>query len=108
MDWTYILLSWVSSIAIVFATIAIFGMHLSLSAVLVALPIPVMILYENRRQSILMFILEQKHRKLLLENNRMAEEIQANELRHMVRAHTIGATTITSTDQYAVLDSLIN
>ncbi len=56
----------------------------SIETFLAYLPVCLLVLYENRRQSIALFLLAQNQENLLRENERLAEETHANELRHMI------------------------
>jgi uncharacterized protein YceK len=56
----------------------------SMPAFLTFVPLCLVVLYEQQRQSISLFLLSQNQEHLLRENERLAEETHANELRHMI------------------------
>ncbi len=56
----------------------------SLPSILSFAPFCMVMMYENQRQNIAVFLLTQSQQDLLEENERLAEEAHANELRHMI------------------------
>jgi signal transduction histidine kinase len=61
-----------------------FDLANSLAVFVLYFPVSLVVLFENQRQNIKVFLLSQNQENLLLENERLAEETHANELRHMI------------------------
>ena len=82
--WEYVSSCWLFAVVNILFTIAAFNMYLSIVSFAICAPFTLLALYENQRQGMCIYLLDEKHRSLLAENERLADEIQANELRHMV------------------------
>lgn len=82
--WRYVLAAWSISVAVDITLLVQFEAYLSLVPCILWFILSFTTLFEHQRQSISIFLLAQGQQKLIDENVKMADEIQANELRHMI------------------------
>lgn len=82
--WSYVVLAFLTSVFTVLFTMIYYDLMTSLPAFLYFIPVCMIVMYENQRQSISLFLLTQSQKNLLEENERLAAETHANELRHMI------------------------
>ena len=82
--WEFVVLSFVLSIAGLLYCIFMYNLTNSLSSLIIFTPMCMVVMFENQRQNIALFLLTQTQQNLIEENERLAEEVHANELRHMI------------------------
>ncbi len=82
--WEFTVLSFLIIIVINLSSIISYNLMDSLYCFIFFLPMCALVMYENQRQSLAVFLLTQSQEDLLEENERLAEEAHANELRHMI------------------------
>ncbi len=82
--WEYVTLTFVLNLIALLFCVFQYNLTLSLPSVLIFVPFCMVMMYENQRQSIAVFLLTQSQQNLLEENERLADETHANEMRHMI------------------------
>lgn len=90
--------SWVISIVGMFSTAAFVRVNQNIPIFLVYIPASLFMIYENERQNRVTFMVTERLSYLLEENERLADETHANELRHMVGnvAHDLRTVSLTT------------
>jgi CheY-like chemotaxis protein len=78
------LLSWALTLVFVFATAVYVRINQNIPYFLVYAPVSLFLIYESERQNKVIFLVTDRLAQLLEENERLADETHANELRHMV------------------------
>jgi signal transduction histidine kinase len=78
------LVSWVIAVAAMFSTAAFVRINQNLPYLLVYVPTSLFVIYESERQNKVIYLITERLSHLLEENERLADETHANELRHMV------------------------
>jgi hypothetical protein len=78
------LLSWALTLAFIFSTAAYVRINQNVPYILVYAPVSLFLIYESERQNKVIFLVTDRLAQLLEENERLADETHANELRHMV------------------------
>lgn len=79
-----LLLSWLAAIACILISAFILSIQQNAPFVVVYFLYSMIILYDNQRQNVSLFFLAEKLGYTLAENERLAEETHASELRHMI------------------------
>jgi hypothetical protein len=82
--WAYIVLAFVGCFASMLFIMIHFELTVSMTSFLMFTPFCVLVLYENQRQSLSLFLSAQSQEDLLVEVERLAEETRSSELRHMI------------------------
>ncbi len=72
------------SVGLGFFTLFYYDLLDTLTALIAFIPLATLLLYENYRQKVALFLLTQSQKNLLEENERLAAETHANELRSMI------------------------
>lgn len=78
------LTTWALTLGFLLATAAFVRIDQNISFFAIYAPTSLILLYESERQNKVIFLVTDKLSYLLLENERLADETHANELRHMV------------------------
>ena len=98
VKWEYVGLSFVMVVAVNFFTMFYFDLTKSLATFCLFIPICMLAMYENQKQSVHCFLLAQSQQNLIEENERLAAETHANELRSMIGnvAHDLKTVSLSS------------
>ncbi len=84
VKWQVVVSAWVVTTACLIATVALIDASPCVIMLIIYIPVSAFILYDNQRQNMEVFLLTQKLSFLLSENERMAAETHATEMRHMI------------------------
>lgn len=76
--------TWVILFLVNFFYMVYFDLLYSMKTFIILMPFSMFLLVEFHRQNWASFVLTEKLQRLIIENKRMSEEINANELRHMI------------------------
>jgi hypothetical protein len=82
--WGYVVLAYVISVFTMLFIMVYFDLTVSMGSFVLFNPLCVLVLYENQRQSLSLFLSAQNQENLLVEVERLAEETRASELRHLI------------------------
>ncbi len=82
--WQCVMAAYCCNFALFITTMCVFQLTESLPVLFLVVPISVLVLYANQRQNLSLFLLTQKQKHLLEENERLADENHATEMRHMI------------------------
>ncbi len=82
--WVYVCLTFVMSVVMLIVTMCYYGLLGSIPSLIIFIPFCMVVMYENQSQNIAVFLLTQSQQNLLEENERLADETHANEMRHMI------------------------
>ncbi len=83
--WEFIVMSFVVNFCCLLFLMFYFNLAASsLASLLSFLPFCLVVMYETQRQNVALFLMTQSQQNLLEENERLADEVHANELRHMI------------------------
>lgn len=111
-SFTIQLISWIICVAAIFATSAYVRINQNVPYLLVFVPSSLFLIYESERQNKVIFLVTERLSLILEENERLADETHANELRHMVGnvAHdlrTVSKRRVSVTFQHIHLHPLL-
>lgn len=81
---TYTCVSWLAIVSTALGVCIAHNLSISLEVTLVYIPFSLLFLTENYRQEVSSTKLVEQMKQLLAENERLAEESRATELRHMI------------------------
>jgi hypothetical protein len=79
----YVMATWVIIICALFGAIGMVEAYQTLPALIIYIPLSGIVLLENHRQDLILYLVVQSQRKLLAENKQMSEE-RTTEMRHMI------------------------
>jgi hypothetical protein len=82
--WSFIVLSFVGCFCSMVFIMFHFDLTVSLTSFLMFTPFCILVLYENQRQSLALFLSAQNQEDLFVEVERLAEETRSSELRQMI------------------------
>ncbi len=82
--WEFVCFTFVADVALLIFTMCYYDLLSSIPSLILFVPFCMVVMYENQRQNISVFLLTQNQQNLLVENERLADETHANELRHMI------------------------
>ncbi len=82
--WEFVCLTFILNLGVLFYCCIKYEFTNSLLSTVMFAPFCMVLMYENQRQNIAVFLLTQSQQNLLEENERLADETHANEMRHMI------------------------
>lgn len=96
--WEAQLLSFAINFSAMLYTMFAYDLTISLLGCLIFVPVCLILMYENRRQNVALYLLSRSQESLVVENERLAAETHANELRHMIGnvAHDLKTVIVSS------------
>ncbi len=84
IKWSFVCASLIINTGMLLFTMLYFDLTQSFPVIIVFIPFCMLLMYENHRQNMSLFLLTQSQKNLIKENKRLAEEAHAVEMRHMI------------------------